>query len=328
MEEVKKQVIPKKPSIKQRYLAAAGQEVGMDYFLYTCFEEEKTCAALTGKHFKINNKKKYPGLQGQREITGDLDAVIGEIMQWYHSTYPQLAGSAVLDYAVHSEIVGPFIGLLTDVQDLFRLKGEPLLRVLPSGSEVAEDPSWAKVLTQLQGHFPHYYRFMAAYISWITKSAVAAPLDLTSVPPVGRYLQLLHEARRRAERKAQQAAYPAGARSYGDRPERSEGGSSRSSGRRDDARREERGHSGRHEGARGRTSGNEDYLKEVEQGVAKLKKNLLLKQVVLKPQNSFIRHEQHRKINELGLTSDSTGEGAQRAVKIMRASKKDKTAKK
>lgn len=307
MEEVKNTPTAKKPTIKQQYLQAAGQEIGLDYFLYTCFEEEKTNAGLVGKHFKIMSKKKYPPLRDGRKdlIAEDIDQALEDVFAWYLSEYPILASSEVLDYSVHSEMLTPYILLIADVKDLFRSKGQALVYKLSPESSPEQDEQWSKVLTKLQKYFPTYYKFMAAYISWITKAPNTAPIDLTSVPPVGRYLAMLQDARRRAERKANQGSFERGPRDR-DRDDRGD-------------RRDRKPQQGRFSSAEHR---DQSAMKDVEQGIAKLKKNLLLKEILLKPQNSFVRREQHKRVKELGFNSHSSGEGPNRAVMITRAKKK------
>ncbi len=343
MEEVKKITVPKKPTIKQLYLLAAGQEIGMDYFLFTCFEEEKTIAGLVGRHLKLNNKKRYPLLATDRrgELNEGLSQAREALLSWYGERYPFLGGTAVLDYSIHGEMLAPFVLMLLDIRELNRLKEQPLPMRLAAESDLENDPAWAEVLAQLHSHFSAYYRFMIAYIAWLTKAPSTSPLDLTSVPPVGRYLQLLHEARRRAERKANQGSYSSGGErserpSYGGPPprggegggndrnkSRSESGNSRGfdRGPRRNDRESSYRSSERRQGGEHPQERNQEALHQVEQGVNTLKKNSLLKELILPPQNSFVRREQHQRVKELGFTSSSTGEEDGRAVKITRSKK-------
>jgi predicted RNA-binding protein Jag len=60
-------------------------------------------------------------------------------------------------------------------------------------------------------------------------------------------------------------------------------------------------------------------LYETRKAIARLKEDSGLQEVLLKPQNSFIRREQHVVISDAGFGTESRGEGKERAVCIIRA---------
>ena len=112
---------PVRPDPKEFYINSQGREVSLDFFLYSCLEEEKTCDALPEKMANKLTEKRWPPLvpyireevfdeNDERVSTKEVaDATVEELIkticQWYRETYPQLAWDTPLDYLVHSELI-------------------------------------------------------------------------------------------------------------------------------------------------------------------------------------------------------------------------------
>ena len=176
------------------------------------------------------------------------------------------------------------------------------------------------------------------FLCWVSKESQKEAFDLRSLPPIGRFLPMLMNIQDRKFRKASAGAPNAksGSRSGPRKPaERGGGRNSSSEPRRDRGSRggsqvtgssskpSKRGSSGRSElTGRGKDHDQQDSeeqaLKAVEDAIILLNSKPALKTVKLKPQNSFMRRLQHKKIAEMGLESTSVGEDRNRAVKIVK----------
>ena len=129
---------PVRPDPKEFYINSQGREVSLDFFLYSCLEEEKTCDALPEKMADKLTEKRWPPLvpyireevfdeNDERVSTKEVaDATVEELIkticQWYRETYPQLAWDTPLDYLVHSELIEEFVLLTKDIKAAFKAK--------------------------------------------------------------------------------------------------------------------------------------------------------------------------------------------------------------
>ena len=161
---------------------------------------------------------------------------------------------------------------------------------------------------------------MFSYFQWITKDAKQVSYNLATLPPVGRFAAILQRFKRKIEQ-----AKGLGFRNKRDAGRGHSGPKGSFKGRhgtgpsRRPGRSSEPASRGPRSGQQGAKNDREKAaMNDIEQCVKKLKKVKHLKEMLLKPQNSFIRRQQHKKIKSLGFYSESVGEGAQRAVKILR----------
>ena len=94
--------------IKTRFAKSKGQAISLDYFLFTCMEEEKTILELGTSH--ISNFTSYPNLKETLKVSSseDLQPALEKLCSWYVNTYPKLASSEPLDYILHAHIVYGF----------------------------------------------------------------------------------------------------------------------------------------------------------------------------------------------------------------------------
>lgn len=353
MEEIVEEInifdLKKRPTIKQLYLEASDKEVNLDYFLYTCHEEESTYHVLPPLHRKQIESRRYPvvlhALRGEQSLAEseqakDLAQLIQELCRWYVSSEPQLAGRELLNYELHSELLGPLVLMILDIKSLVEFKTG---QKLPAWESDASEPSpvWTLLQEQLIQHFPAYGEKMLAYLQWSCKKAKPQNYDLATLPPVGRFVPILQSFQRRQEaakyqpRPSSSEARDARKTSEGPAPRMEHGRPDRG---RPDRGRPDRGQSSGRRGpevqvyakpSKGREQAPErdrekEAMQDAERGITTLKKSKILKEVLLKPQNSFIRRKQHKKIVASGLFSESVGEGPNRAVKILRKPSKHK----
>ncbi len=313
-----------KETVKERMQARAGQEINLDSFLYLCYEEEKTQQALdenfTEQNYwpKLSSDQDFSPENFQEKLTG--------LMSFFKNEFEILKDNAAIDHEKVGKLVPPFILMLRDVKNLIK---KCFSKDLESYDKESPDEIWQQLIATLRSSFSSQAERYLSYLFWLYQKADDTPLDLKSVPPEGRYAQLLFKIRNE--------------KNYGsDRPRR--GSSDRDRGgqaghRRDRDRGGQGGHRrGGEKPARGPSSdrGRKNFkdnpprdkekdkerekaaLDEALKAIDDLNNDSSLSEVVLKPQNSFLRRIQHKEIVDRGFFSESVGEDSERAVKVCR----------
>jgi hypothetical protein len=318
---------------KERFIAQAGKEVPLDYFLYSCFEAENMIRDLqkkAGGKDKVDFR--YPDLASLASglVAGDaLDASewerkLATLLLWHGEREPSLLENITVDYERVSSVTAAFAGFYTDFRELYAQVAGDSLPVFDAEQGLA--PIWQVTMKLIQTKAPRTAGLITQFFAW-THSAWEAPVyEVGSRPPVGRFAP--------PPRLRTSAA-------GGGRPDRS--GSERESGRgfdRASVRGPERSRSqgrpdGRHESRRPPRKENfrenskghpredraaAEALSAVDNAIQQLERDPSTKFVDLPPTNSFQRRKQHHTINERGFQSQSVGEGDSRAVRVMRGS--------
>ena len=153
-EEIHNYQEPERPDPREYYRNAQGKEVSLDFFLYTCLEEEKTCDALRGDFAHQLTLKRWTPLipyieeevfdeRDERVSTEEIadhtpEDLIKTLCRWYAETYPQLAASETLDYFVHMELVQEFILFTKDLKAMLSAKKVRLNDKLPGEEKEAQ----------------------------------------------------------------------------------------------------------------------------------------------------------------------------------------------
>ncbi len=371
-------------TIKQRFKKALGQEIPVDYFMYSCLEEERTFRslgqeALHSERWSVFRQAEETIVEALKDRP--LDELMAELFEWYKEQYPSFTEVKPLDLARLTWFTKYFIILRLDLEKLFALKAP----------EIADkEPNFSLVKEKLVAHFPLYSHLMLGYLEWSihTETEANLQIDLASIPPTGRFISLIKRKLRQMRNGFSSARGPAlqgsrpslyeskgrndrndrapsaserGRREFPSRDARQGGArdsssardsrpphrdqnpsrDSRSSGPRDN--RFERGRGGERErndqdgnrnngNRRGRDNFQRDKrppatdvekqniaLAEVDHAIKRLDSEKDLKEIRLKPQNSFVRRLQHQKaVDNTKYASESVGEGADRAVIIQR----------
>lgn len=296
-------------NIKKHFLTKKGQRIRQDYFIFTVYEEEqnlKQLADLSFLHLKryplavlLEKKQKDSSIElTAQEEQKTLPQLFEDLFSWYLSNYKDLNQEEVLDYQHHTHFIHPFILLLLDLNVLYTYKEQekrfPKITSLPITQE--KDPFWHDLSLLFQKHMPNLYDLTWSYILWTHSPVKQKTYQLRDLPPVGRYLQILKKetrltadklVSREKEPRTQQPPPPSSAQS---------------------------GH------ALEEDELENIALKEVDDAIATLQATIGEGQasLILKPQNSFIRRKQHKKIIDLGFHSASVGEGQERSVQILK----------
>ncbi|MFK7872323.1 MAG: hypothetical protein AB8C84_04015 [Oligoflexales bacterium] len=310
------------PSIKERYVLAAGREVPLDYFLYCCLEEERTRKDLESSG---DGWERLQGLSKDHTpkevLKGSLADQVRECAKWYATNAPQLTDHEPLDYERHAAVVPRFVAMIEDLDLLIRARGNghvpcrPLLGNKP-------DQMWLMVDEVIDTTFPGYSHLMLEFLQWAFGEESRVEYDPGSLPPVGRYAAMLRA--RNKKRVPRNHKKPSPQQSGGRRHQGSASGVPRrrdeqSPNRNSNPKRSNQSHENRAPRPQ-QQSENLDAptMKELERGMDVLKQDTGLEHYTLKPQNSFVRRLQHKKIVSAGFGSASVGTGQTRSVRIVR----------
>jgi hypothetical protein len=328
---------------KERFIAQAGKEVPLDYFLYSCFEAENTIHNLqkkAGGKDKVDFR--HPDLNA---LTPDLKAALGAnseawekaiatLFQWHGEREPALLENLPLDYERVSSVTAAFAVFYADFRDLYgKVSGESL-PVFDEAGGLA--PVWQSMMRVMDAKVPSNAYLLSRFFAW-THSAWEAPVyEIGSRPPVGRFAPPPRIRTAAGGDGASRNARGFDKGSSQDRPRRQEGrvhgyetGPSENRrpnilGARQETRDEPR-HGAKHDERKGhrKAAGREDRmdpeaLSAVESAIEKLERDPSTRFVDLPPTNSFQRRKQHHTISERGFQSQSVGEGENRAVRVLR----------
>ncbi len=337
--------------VRKNIFHSKGKEVNLDYFLYSCFEQEQTRKALdTGKRLG-----QWSEVYEHEISEGKLDDLVGDLFSWYGVQCPEMASAAVLDHGLAAELVPAFVRLIHDLTQLFKTKSGAAVAPERTADGGPHSAFWAEVDREISKRFPRHAGLMLAYLDWRFGPETKEQLDLGSIPPVGRHAKTLLRGRISRKGSSPRDKKP----SSSDRPpQRAQGGGNHTGGNQGRANHsggnQGGGNQGRgnHQGQRDRQKGGRPergddnkrfgkpksemqkrpdrkisqpdperekmVMAEAESAVDKMRSDPGVTEILLKPQNSFLRRIQHQLIVDAGFRSESTGENAERAVKILR----------
>lgn len=307
-------------TIKQRLLSLKGKQISQDHFLYHAYQEEKN----KSKVLTFYKENKFSELESYLASDEPLESILKNLFAWYSSKTPLLSSSEPFDYLSLNQVMESFISLKLDLDKVLveyplkakkqnpeelaeelaeeltkEIKAEDELE-LESETESSEDKepatqkvakifNWDLLRKCLSENFPQLYSYMFAYFEWsYTEPQVLHTTDFDSVPPCGRYLYQIKRE------------YPYSDLVYKPRTDKPfpTDNFSRKPFEEDPQKK---------------------ALDDVFFAINKLKKNKNLKSIKLKPQNSFLRRLQHKKVyNTKGFSSKSAGEKSNRSLEIFR----------
>jgi len=340
------------------FKAAKGKEIGSDYFLFSCLEQMNTQRAFAGKsyggkfpplveHAKMIEKaievakektaelgedseqKVEPVLPSEiAGLTDNFESSFTQLADWYKSEFSELSRTNAFDHAMVAEVIPTFALLMIDLEFLIREKGEN--NQIPdriNGGDADAKKVWDAVDTALKALSPSFFHLIKKFLDWKYEKVSKAPLEVKSIPPVGRFNKILLKGRIKKRsnprdkkggpggRNAGPRGKPDGKPSRGgskggkfdkrDRPARS-AGADRSRGNRPQRNKEKE------------QEREKAVIKEAQSAMDKLKNGSDLTEVLLRPQNSFLRRIQHKHIVDAGFKSASVGEDDSRAVKVLK----------
>lgn len=288
-------------------------EVSQDYFLFSCFEFEKTCKAIP---HKLDSNRRWPlgrSLQENFDAT-DLESQdwaqqMDALLKWYQESYPKITEVSTITDENFVEVLDPLVYISLDI----RLLAQKILgEALPSfnKAELAPEP-WPAIFNSIEKAVPGLARYFKLYMWWSYQEEVI-PDEEEERPPTGRH-----------GLPPRRSASPSrGAPSRSDRDEKPRRDRDRDNKRDRKDRGPQRGHRERDQrpngGPRRDVSLTPQQLDEIKMAVDQLRQDSDLFEVNLAPANSFHRHLQHSQIKDEGFFSRSEGQDKERFVVVTR----------
>jgi len=338
--------IPTVISTKQRVLLARGQEVPLDYFLYSCLERERLEKSTVGDNQphiawpllpRVGDTGPAAALAGPQ-----FGSLLRSLLTWYRDQFPELSEGKALDHEHLITVVPPVVGLARDVARLYLEKAHENLPLYDKSSR--PDAAWVDIEAALKEAFPKIQHLILRYLQWSHAAEVKDVFEPGSRPPVGRFAPPplprtmgVRDGGRpdrgnRPDRGPRNDAPPARAEQEPAATVRHEPGAPghRGPGDAHRAPKADRGdRAPRREGGRPPRSAHPEgeeqtarltvaALAEVDHAINALLGSPDQRSITLKPTNSFYRRLQHQKIVDAGYDSSSAGEGSDRAVQISR----------
>jgi hypothetical protein len=276
------------PSVKAEFANKLDQELGKDYFMYSCWEEEITQQTMEDAYQK---SLRWPPLHREGSSAPEEAKDLTALFQWYQATYPVFSLETPLVYGHLADFLAPFIYMLFDVKLVLTAQNPAQAR-----GELQPDVL-NPILDQLEATFPTHGAMMRAYLTWSLRKTEKETYDLASFPPVGRYAKIL----RRFQGRGNPSSAPYASRDRDPSRDR------KAPPRRD----------------RAEEAAIEAALAEVEQAIQTLLGEHAPQELALVPQNSFIRRLQHQRAIDKGFTSRSHGDGDDRTVVVQQKKKED-----
>lgn len=285
------------------------KSVKLDYFLYSCFEFEQTCKANPGRSL---GDERWPPMVSHFEGEGSNFAQFGKLadqlracLNWYKEKFPNLSIQQQLNLANISGIIPAvvFIGLdlkilyehSDEYEKLIYVEANPDLRL------------WGELEKIIRETLPYFASEIISYLKWIYLEKQPVHWEVGSRPPVGRYAPTARRGR---------SSGPGGGRErFGGQKSGNRSSGAYQKHRPASSRNQDRHRSG---GASSNQQKEKQALHLVEDAVKELKSNPKLGEIRLPPANSFYRRLQHKHAMTLGFYSESTGEGLDRSVVVMR----------
>ena len=308
-------------------------KVGLDYFLYSCFEYETTIRSLPKK---ILGETRWPMALTLSEDLDSADVhnrsfleLVGEIIQWYSVKFPYIKSSSGIDLAILPEIVPAMVMMASDFS--LAAKSKKLEHEILFDKEKSDNGElWESINKAIVAEFPNKARFIQRYLQWAFAIERVVEIDLGSRPPVGKYASLCRHSGRSREsgnRAPSQDNNGNERHNYNqsseNRPSRHGGGGGR--GKEPYGRGNNNGpfRDGNSKFSKQRRDKDpqieKEALREVQVALDKLSDDDQVNEIKLPPMNSYYRRIQHKKIVDAGFYSLSRGEGPERAVVVMRA---------
>ncbi len=304
-----------------------GQDVPIDYFLYACYEAEQTSKALEKK----NQSKaiQWPTLQ---DFTGEdlaeeinsqkLEDLLADLMSWYAANFPDLATGEAWDFQKLPMVAPALVSMTADVVYVYEEKTSSKLETFQPNAPTKD---WALLTSLVERFFSRKQHLISKYLEWMFGENKNHREEIGSRPPVGRFAPPLN--RNKPSQPNSNSRKPNGSSSSakGDnRPRQRNNNRDKNNGF-TNGRRDSQKRGGRND-YKNKNRHNKKVDTELEaaaindcnEAMAHLNSNPSEEQYVLKPRNSFYRRLQHQHVVSQGFLSESTGEGNERAVAVLR----------
>ena len=170
-------IVDNRPSIRERFRAAATKEVVLDYFLYSCFEYEKA----KGENAFL---PRYP----QRPAAGtDWDESLRNMLQYYKGAYPALGKATLMNHELMEDLLPAFVTMAKDFREIVQSATSEPVPQFKSNAGAVQMPFWGKAHAMIVAEFPNHGKFLQRYLEWTHGFFEEEKYEPGSRPPVGKY---------------------------------------------------------------------------------------------------------------------------------------------
>jgi hypothetical protein len=241
--------------------------------------------------------------------TQDLDdgenvfSLFEEAVVWYSNQYPQLVEADTITPELLNDGIIVAVMIERDLNFICkRLTKSQIPAVSSDDASSPNHPFWLSAKECLQEAFPGLAVTFLRYLHWCHSDAVLRS-DTNDRPPTGHIRERKSGGPRRGT-----GGFGGGGRDRGGRMGGRDRGRGDRSGRRPP----------RQANRQNNSQVEDEVLDEVIDAIAQLRANPQLMKIPLKPRNSFHRRLQHQHVNQEGFTSESSGEGPDRHLVVMK----------
>lgn len=240
---------------------------------------------------------------GYVDREGEPIDLVQECASWYAKIFPQIVNEKHIDMSNVSVIAQAVVFFCLDIRLLYNKGGQGTPLVYTKNKDRLS-PQWKRIEAIAQSTFPRFALQVMSYLKWVCAEKEDGEWDIGQRPPVGRFAPNFRKI------NAQSNSYK------GERGRRDQKGGGKNRGRGNQKGRHPQ--KNRNEGSK---SFEKQALRVVDDAINELKGNPDLQEIQLPPTNSFYRRIQHKHIVSLGFFSESSGEGNDRAVVLLRNEK-------
>lgn len=210
--------------MNQTKLKPSPEKVGIDSFLYSCLEQEKTLKAIP---YRLKGLERWPLARTSEEEPGhlkgkDTEELLKDMCEWYGTKFPELLEKDDLNLKVLSALSSATVFIHHDLLLIYNAQSEDEEDILPSLDGQAENPFWKKVFAGLKTSYPHWSNLIINFFRWnYNENPPEDLIEPGDVPPVGMFSPFVRRG-----------FGGAGGRPGGDRGPRRSGGDRGASGNR------------------------------------------------------------------------------------------------
>ncbi len=261
-----------------------GNFISEDRFLYSCLEYEEKISQI---HLSSKERISWPNLSEDDFLEEhSFEELLSEMLSWYSENYPILSQDDILTPKLVTECVPPLVSLLKDTSYLYSYKSNTPFP-LYNFQQDSNHEVWTLFSNVILKIFPTNARLFEKYFHW---SHAQEQKSSAAVHNPYKETQSQNQPQKRWNPKKNPKGKKTNHKKF-------------NKFKRDPEKDKER---------------EILALAECKSAIEEIKLNADIDQIVLKPQNSYIRRLQHSEAGASGLFSLSQGEDKSRAVVIYR----------
>lgn len=308
---------------------SVGEDLAIDFILYSCMEEEKKQRKLTQEGASFISWPNIKGLDHdelvdslQEEYEEDL---LEDMISWYAANFEELATAGPWDYGNISDVIPALVSLNNDIVRIVKAKSENGKFPDLSSEGASTSKQWVRIKKLVDQYFSRKAHIIRQYLEWShTPESERAPLQPKA-------LKAPQQVDPNGNTRRQHGNMGGGGGQHGFKKNSQDNyrengrhrNKDRNSNNGGNHNRQRHNHNQENVGnGAGRRPGDPEReaqaIRECRDALTILRSDATQQAITLQPQNSFYRRVQHNHISENGFFSISVGEGKERSVQVHR----------